>query len=202
LKSKFELKSRNDLPKLFNEHGLTGYGAEVGVLCGAFSKHLLSEWQGEKIWLIDAWRKFEGKIDYNNGDHNDQLNNLARTFMNIYEFGVRTAIIRDLSTEAAKIFQEGFFDWVYIDAGHGFHDVAEDLDAWWPKVREGGLFCGDDYWDGEGRSSPYLREGEWVSISTQFNVKSAVDEFAKRNSLSVEVPNTDPEEMKQWLIWK
>ena len=36
-------------------------------------------------------------------------------------------------------------DLVFIDAAHTYEAVAEDIRAWLPKVRLGGVLCGDDY---------------------------------------------------------
>jgi cephalosporin hydroxylase len=37
------------------------------------------------------------------------------------------------------------FDLVYIDASHLEENVVADLEAWYPKVRAGGLLCGHDW---------------------------------------------------------
>ena len=41
---------------------------------------------------------------------------------------------------------------VYIDATHTFEAVTNDLDVWYPKLKEGGFLCGHDYaikrWEG------------------------------------------------------
>ena len=49
------------------------------------------------------------------------------------------------STEAAGTFEDEALDWVYIDARHDYISVLEDMNAWWPKVKPGGLFSGHDY---------------------------------------------------------
>jgi predicted O-methyltransferase YrrM len=49
------------------------------------------------------------------------------------------------SAEAALRFPDGHFDFVYIDGDHHEQKVREDLAAWGPKVRPGGIIGGDDY---------------------------------------------------------
>lgn len=34
---------------------------------------------------------------------------------------------------------------IYVDARHDYCGVMDDLNAWWPKLREGGLAAGHDY---------------------------------------------------------
>lgn len=36
-------------------------------------------------------------------------------------------------------------DVIHIDAGHDYASVMADLRAWWPLLRPGGLYIGDDY---------------------------------------------------------
>lgn len=40
-------------------------------------------------------------------------------------------------------------DLIYIDGSHDEISVTKDLNAWYPLLRPGGVFCGDDYY-GEG----------------------------------------------------
>jgi len=118
-------------------------------------------------------------------------------FARIYEsaccrlapFEKRSKIIRQLSSVAAQTVQDGALDFVYLDAGHDYESVAEDLWAWAPKVRHGGMLAGHDYWDGSSGAVPV------------YGVKKAVDEFAKMHGLSVKVSLREPENCKSWLIW-
>ena len=166
---------REDLPHLFNKLNLKGIGAEVGVQEGVFSKHLLSTWDGEKIYLIDSWRHIEGYEDIANGDHNIHLNALAKAFMNVYSFSKKATLIREYSLEASKLFNDDFFDWVFLDADHKYESVKEDLKAWFPKVKKGGIFCGHDYLNSDVEHNGH----------TSFGVKQAVDEWASENKLTV-----------------
>lgn len=48
------------------------------------------------------------------------------------------------STEAAALYAPASLDFVWIDAAHDPQSVLEDLEAWWPAVKPGGLFAGHD----------------------------------------------------------
>ncbi len=53
--------------------------------------------------------------------------------------------IRATSLVAARRFEDGSLDFVFVDGSHAFRDVLDDLEAWYPKVRAGGTLAGHDY---------------------------------------------------------
>ena len=52
---------------------------------------------------------------------------------------------RSSSVDAAKEFADDSADFIFIDATHTHDAVSQDIAAWWPKVRAGGLLAGHDY---------------------------------------------------------
>jgi hypothetical protein len=52
--------------------------------------------------------------------------------------------IRLSSLEAAKLYDDNSLDFVFIDASHEYNDVVDDINAWLPKVKEGGTLAGHD----------------------------------------------------------
>jgi len=54
-------------------------------------------------------------------------------------------IVKTTSLKASQLFDEEYFDLVFLDAGHQYQSVVEDIDAWLPLVKEGGLISGHDY---------------------------------------------------------
>lgn len=58
-------------------------------------------------------------------------------------------MIRDVhamkSWEAARLYPDGSLDFVFIDAAHDSPSVLRDLEAWWPKVKDGGILAGHDF---------------------------------------------------------
>ena len=53
--------------------------------------------------------------------------------------------LRERSVQAAKMFDDGSLDFVYLDGNHAPEAIREDMAAWLPKVKKGGIFCGDDF---------------------------------------------------------
>ena len=61
--------------------------------------------------------------------------------------------VRTTSTAAASQYADNSLDFVLIDANHDYEPVKEDILAWLPKVKSGGVMSGDDYpWEGVKRA--------------------------------------------------
>lgn len=67
---------------------------------------------------------------------------------------------------------------IYVDAGHEYEDVIEDIEAYWLKLEDGGVMFGDDYFL---TSCATNRKDRYEA-----GVKKAVDEFAQRMEIPVE----------------
>ena len=53
--------------------------------------------------------------------------------------------IKMKSLDAAKLYDNESLDFVMIDAAHDYKNVCDDIDAWLPKMKKGGIFSGDDW---------------------------------------------------------
>lgn len=100
--------------------------------------------------MIDAWQYRMGDpADMDKNFKNDKINrkNMAYARKNVAPFGTRVKLMKNLSAEGAGAFDDDYFDWVYVDALHTAAALENDLMAWYPKVRNGGLVSGDDFGD-------------------------------------------------------
>jgi len=158
--------NRSEIGDVLNHFGLVGNGIEIGVQKGEFSKEILSSWKGEKLYLVDCWQKQENYDDIANKDDNEQEENYKQTLKNVEKYKKRVKVIKAFSKDAANSFEDGFFDFIYIDANHSYEAVKEDLNLWYPKLKDGGMFCGHDFLEGR-------------FYDSDFGVKSAVTEFAR-----------------------
>lgn len=185
------IESRYQLGELLNSLGLIGKGVEVGVFEGNFSNHLLSTWSGKKLYLVDVWRGLDNYDDSSNQKNlYTALHCITSTFKKVHEFKERAVLIREESVLSSHMFQDGSLDFVYIDAGHDYTSVKKDLEAWYPKVKRGGIFSGHDYFDG------YLNMENAYGL---FEVKKAVDEFSKSIEKELVVTTKDGD-FPSWLL--
>jgi hypothetical protein len=165
---KLVIPNRCLFPEAFKSLGYAS-GAEVGVLDGDLSIELVRF--GGNLFLVDAWRNVDGLIDVNNPEnavHEARYQKVKARFASF----PRVSIRRGLSVDVSKTFQDGELDWVYLDADHRQVFVTADLNAWYPKVRVGGMLAGHDYFNPPG----------W---ETHRGVKAAVDEFFKGREVSL-----------------
>ena len=57
----------------------------------------------------------------------------------------RVELLKMTSHEASMLFEDEYFDFVFIDADHAYEHVREDIDDWLPKIKRGGMLSGHDY---------------------------------------------------------
>jgi len=105
------------------------------------------------FYCVDTWRG-EAAIAY------DQtiVQDLKKIFrQNIKPVVKDIKMLSMISWNAARRFQDNSVDFCYVDAGHSYEAVTKDLTAWWPKLRPGSMFGGDDYTKGY----PGVQQAVW-----------------------------------------
>ena len=141
--------NRFELGQWLNSIGLIGDSVEVGTHRGDFANHLLKTWRGRKLWCVDCWSELpHDHLLYREQPTNEaqeKFFNDAKSLLAVH--GERVGFVRKFSADAARGFANRSLDFIYIDAGHDQASVSCDLLAWWPKLKEGGVFCGDDYFE-------------------------------------------------------
>ena len=126
-----------------NEYGLLGHAVEVGVAKGNFSRTVLSQWKGAKYSMIDPHEAQDIEI-YRETQTND-WNTWKAECLKICEEDKRAELITAYSPAVSDQFKMDSLDFCYIDGNHSYRAVMEDLDAWWPKVKIGGIMGGHDF---------------------------------------------------------
>lgn len=134
-----------EIPILFGELGLER-GAEIGVYRGRYSNDLLTRCPTLKHLLgVDLWEFYKGYKEFDKIlDIQDAHKEAIETYT---KHGDRATMVQGYSREVAKTIPDESLDFVFIDANHAFEFVVEDIAAWEPKVRKGGIVYGHDYDD-------------------------------------------------------
>ena len=121
--------------------------AELGSLRGDYSREILKRCAPAKLHLLD--------IDFS--ELKDDVSNHPAVTLH-----------QGLTTETLARFEDGAFDFIYVDADHSYDAVVSDIAASVPKLKPGGVIAFNDF----GR---IVRPGFGV-----FGVHQAVCEFIAR----------------------
>lgn len=204
------IPDRSDFAAIAQRHFLqTGNAAEVGVFRGDFAAYNLAHWQ-KWYYMIDTWgHREDGTTDKNDEDANHWANIEAEATQKTRFAMGRRNLLKMTSVYAAKQFLNDIFDWIFIDAGHDYQNAKADLEAWWPKLRPGGLFTGDDYGlsKNDHRLWPmtFERQGEKVreyAENYQWGTAVALHEFCTERNLQLNITWLNDTHNPAWYIVK
>ena len=118
--------------------------AEVGVAGGVNAKTMLEEMPNAKFYLVDQYLPYYTECDAEKTvEHNIQKR--EEMIGNVQAFKSRVHYVNLPSVVAARAFDDGFFDYVYIDGDHSAEEVRKDVFAWISKVKPGGMLAGHDW---------------------------------------------------------
>ena len=116
--------------------------AEVGVWQGYLSK-VLMRLDLDRLILVDP---FDTELPHcsKHWHSQEELDVMAQNILDMMSsMSTNCEFHRLESVIAAALFRDETLDFVFIDANH--YKCAEDIEVWWPKVKQGGVLAGDDY---------------------------------------------------------
>ena len=151
--------------RIFCEIGIWK-GSNVKLVLGSPASSMIVEY-----FAIDQWKEDQAYWPKKSQESWDLTYWRA---VKLYPWFHQLKIIRMDSVSASRIFWDGYFDFVYIDGDHRYKPVQDDIKAWLPKVRRGGIIGGHDYFE----------QDEWNDDSVQ--VKYAVDDFFGKGNFTRE----------------
>lgn len=120
---------RQTFTAFVQSHGWTR-GAELGVDKGILFGMLLKECPSLHLIGVDTFPDAERS---------------HRVPQLVAQFQPRARLLSMRTNEAAKCVPDGSLDFCFIDADHSEAAVLDDIEAWTPKVRDGGWLGGHDY---------------------------------------------------------
>lgn len=155
-------------------------GVELGVASGSFSQRLLATGRFEHFYSIDMWA----------GDRGHDVKQYKGVLRRLAPYKEKNSIIKLKFDEALDLFPDDYFDFIYIDGyAHTGQNGGQTIQDWWPKLKSGGIFSGDDYSE---RYALVIKE---------------VDAFAQQHGLDLHVHRPKKAEDKlfqhpSWIIRK
>ena len=152
------LSNREHLLEVLPKNGVI---AELGVDSGHFTEQIIKISNPKKLYLIDTWsskRYGQKKFELVKNKFSEEIKNK------------KIEIIRLSSIDAAKQFQNNYFDWIYVDTDHSYSTTMQELNTYESKIKSNGFICGHDY-----------VMGNWSKLN-KYGVIESVNEFlVKKN---------------------
>ena len=156
---------RHELVELVASHPIN-HMVELGVYEGEFSEHCYKSLDLKRYTLVDFWEYDEYSFVledapqmreirevYKQYFHNDPRQALSAAYdktRSRFEEKHNVEILKmDIAT-AANRFADGSLDFIYLDGNHTYEFVLRDLYTWFPKLRRGGLFACNDFFESSG----------------------------------------------------
>jgi predicted O-methyltransferase YrrM/GR25 family glycosyltransferase involved in LPS biosynthesis len=116
-------------------------GSWKGKSSAFMAVEIANSYKNINLYCVDTW---EGSVEHQG---TEELNSLYNIFSdNMKPLTDYHIPLRMTSLEAAKQFENNSLDFVFIDASHEYEDVKNDINAWFPKVKNGGIIAGHDYY--------------------------------------------------------
>ena len=153
------------IAKLIRENDFK-VGYEIGCSKGATYNIILNkckdiEWHGVDPWVVcPEYTKRPNGQKWNHEGNFKAVQKIAK------KHGDRAHMHRMTSVEAAKEVEDRSIDIVFIDALHTYEGVKDDLEAWVPKVKIGGIISGHDY------MGMKIHEGVTIAVNERFGKKN------------------------------
>lgn len=164
---------RSGLYKMFAEKGFTK-GCEVGVREGGNAQRIINAIPDVHLILVDPYLFYRRRT----GSQERMDKYRRRAMRRLAACDVTWMMLP--SREASCGVRDESLDFVYIDGNHKFECVADDINAWFPKVRTGGIVSGHDY--------------------SMESVRDAVDGFVRHNKIRLTITDRDAER-KGYCSW-
>lgn len=153
-----DLQRREDVILLARPGGI---GIELGVAEGILSERLLKRNRLSHLYSVDMYA----------GDRGHDIDQYKRAVSRLMPYRDSNTLLKLRFDQALNLFEDEYFDFIYIDGyAHTNEDEGKTLHDWWPKLKAGGIFAGDDYCN-----------VKWPGVVR------VVDDFVARHGLSLHV---------------
>lgn len=153
-------------------------GVEIGVWKGVNAESILKTLNMKKLYLVDPYEPYMQKnipqttIATEKGFPISFKRLKEISYNRLKKYRDRVEFIYKFSADAVGLIPNGL-DFVYIDGNHEYPYVKQDIDNYYPKVKQYGVLGGHDF-----------------NVDSMGVIK-AVTQFVVRNDLELMVQNDD-----------
>ncbi len=184
-----QIERRADIPMFLRRFGLNNRICEVGVRFGYHLRQLLACDPTLAIG-VDIWKDTGKEGQNDTGMSQRRLDGIYQNVFHEFMFDPRVKLFRGFSVGAASVVDDFSLDFCYLDADHTKTGCWNDLNAWWPKVRRGGMLAGHDYVNTKAK------------VGVDFGVIEAVADFRKKKKIPDEWFHVTSVDYCSWMIMK
>lgn len=122
---------------------------------------------GGAVYCLDTWG---GNVGVGGAHKQVLVKDVFSVFRNNMKLLGLWEVVRPIymdSMVAPEVLRDGFFDVIFIDADHRYEFVKGDVQRFLPKLKPGGIICGDD-------CETYYRELPAAFVEANYHVDFAV----------------------------
>jgi predicted O-methyltransferase YrrM len=117
-------------------------GSYKGRSSSAMAVNIINSKKKIKFYCVDTWEGSE--------EHKNNKEVIDKTLYSLFVKNTKPVYplinpIKKLSKQAANDFEDKKLSFVYIDASHDYKNVMDDLESWYPKIKDGGTLAGHDW---------------------------------------------------------
>ena len=122
-------------------------GSFKGRSASAMAVNIINSKKDIKFYCVDTW---QGSEEHQRGQSAEDIDAIEGRLYDIFiqnTESVKDYIIpmRKTSLEASKDFTDKSLAFVFIDASHDYENVKQDIHSWYPKIKNGGILAGHDW---------------------------------------------------------
>jgi len=146
--------------------GMDLVGVEIGTCRAESTVFLLDKCSNiKKIYTVDPYKAYQDWNGEITQETVDKFRVIAQT--NLKKYGDQAEMVRMESVDFAKKCKKDKieFDFIFVDGDHSYEGTLADCEAYYPLLKNGGVFCGHDY-------------------QSLDSVRQAVNDFRKNNNIS------------------
>ena len=179
--------NREDITKYLSNN--SNIGIELGVAEGEFSKKLLETQKFKYLYSVDRYSG-EGGVTETTLNLAHDVNQYIRALRLLKTYESKNTLLRMDFNNALQLFEDDTFDFIYIDGyAHTGQDEGSTLYDWYPKLKSGGMFAGDDYHTDWNKVIHYVDE-----FCSEKGLKLNIHDYKNKNNVYSSYPS--------WYVFK